>query len=289
MRIVNRKTFAAATLGLLAGWSNAGLAADAPVPPNINQVNYNQPQVVTSQPIPEADPISTPGTPVIINQPPCQDGSACVRVTDNESPWPEIERQKRQYCPIGTMIFHRGNTYPPDHRWSLPLKYPIEETPVVYQRYWPSAWTGVPQTPIAYNPMVYQPTDTMQLGYYYQRVPTWLPDASRIPPPPNPWTWHKKEMATITYPEHYQKRVYHEREWRRVGGTPTITGTTTVNSTEPTLGEPALEPPPLPTEGTDAPLNPDTPGVAPEVPAEPAAPMPNDAVRYPRLQPISHE
>ncbi len=34
------------------------------------------------------------------------------------------------------------------------------------------------------------PTDTTQLGYYYQKVPTWVPVPGMIPPPPQPEEWH---------------------------------------------------------------------------------------------------
>src|SRR5690606_31408820 len=39
-------------------------------------------------------------------------------------------------------------------------------------------------------PQVHMPTDTTQLGFYYQRVPTWAPVPGMIPPPPNPADYH---------------------------------------------------------------------------------------------------
>ena len=42
----------------------------------------------------------------------------------------------------------------------------------------------------SYAPMVYQPTDTTQLGYYYQHVPFWQPMPNRLPPRPIPAQWH---------------------------------------------------------------------------------------------------
>ena len=59
-----------------------------------------------------------------------------------------------------------------------------------YRRYYPQRWYG--QTGSrrpAYAPMVYHPTDTTQLGYYYQHVPVWQPNP-RMLPEPNPATWH---------------------------------------------------------------------------------------------------
>src|SRR5690606_22022975 len=37
---------------------------------------------------------------------------------------------------------------------------------------------------------VYMPTDTTQLGYYYQHVPYWLPRPNAVPPAPRPADWH---------------------------------------------------------------------------------------------------
>ena len=38
--------------------------------------------------------------------------------------------------------------------------------------------------------MVYQPTDTTQLGFYYQHVPTWQPQPDRLPARPIPSQWN---------------------------------------------------------------------------------------------------
>jgi hypothetical protein len=45
-------------------------------------------------------------------------------------------------------------------------------------------------TPLPYNPAVAVPTDTTQLGYYYNQVPTWQPKPNMIPGIPNPDSWH---------------------------------------------------------------------------------------------------
>ena len=63
---------------------------------------------------------------------------------------------------------------------------PIYHLPVHYQRFWPTHWYGQPgavYSPIF--PMVYMPTDTTQLGFYYQRVPYWQPRPGLLPPAPN--------------------------------------------------------------------------------------------------------
>jgi hypothetical protein len=38
---------------------------------------------------------------------------------------------------------------------------------------------------------VYMPTDTTQLGFYYQHAPRWLPAPGMIPAAPNPNDWHQ--------------------------------------------------------------------------------------------------
>lgn len=89
-------------------------------------------------------------------------------------------------------------TYSPGHGWSRPVAYPIERRPVEYQRFWPTRWYGQPGGGVAANaqhyPTVYQPTDTTQMGYYYQAVPQWRPNPSMVPPSPWPPYWHRREF-----------------------------------------------------------------------------------------------
>jgi len=77
----------------------------------------------------------------------------------------------------------------------LPNVHPVQRTPVVYQRYWPRKWYGMPGGGIAADapraPVVYMPTDTTQMGFYYQRAPRWQPRPGMLPPPPNPWSMHQ--------------------------------------------------------------------------------------------------
>ena len=87
-------------------------------------------------------------------------------------------------------------TVAPDYGWSPPGKWAIHRDAPVYQKYVPDQWYGTGRTPQrgapAY-PVVAQPTDTTQLGYYYQTVPQWQPNPGMLPPPPNPRTWHRRE------------------------------------------------------------------------------------------------
>ncbi|MEX0703237.1 MAG: hypothetical protein WD069_14180 [Planctomycetales bacterium] len=95
--------------------------------------------------------------------------------------------------PIDIMLSHDGRTtYPPDYGFSRPVKQPIYRLPVNYTNYWPNYWYGLPRLagaqPAAVYPQIAMPTDTTQLGSYYQRVPQWMPTPGMIPP--DPWPPH---------------------------------------------------------------------------------------------------
>ncbi|HEY0982809.1 MULTISPECIES: hypothetical protein [unclassified Schlesneria] len=79
----------------------------------------------------------------------------------------------------------------PDYGYSPPAKYPLQRRGVEYKHYFPAQWYGAgADYSQSTAPMVYQPTDTTQLGYKYQHVPFWQPDPSRLPPRPVPAQWH---------------------------------------------------------------------------------------------------
>lgn len=89
---------------------------------------------------------------------------------------------------------------PPDYGWSTVGNRPIQRVQSVYGRYYPERFAGqsgggAPAGAKRY-PIIAQPTDTTQLGYYYQTTPTWQP-RNILPPPPDPRTWHIRncEMA----------------------------------------------------------------------------------------------
>ncbi|MCA8998618.1 MAG: hypothetical protein KDA80_16580 [Planctomycetaceae bacterium] len=81
-------------------------------------------------------------------------------------------------------------TVSPGTGWAPPVKRPIYRTPVVYQQAFPNSWTGAPTGPQVRVPHVYMPTDTTQLGFYYQHVPYWQPRGAAIPPAPIPEQYH---------------------------------------------------------------------------------------------------
>jgi hypothetical protein len=78
----------------------------------------------------------------------------------------------------------------PDHGYSPPAKYPLHRRGVQYNAYFPNHWYGTPGASYAGAPMVYQPTDTTQLGFSYQHVPFWQPQPGMMPQRPVPAQWH---------------------------------------------------------------------------------------------------
>jgi hypothetical protein len=81
----------------------------------------------------------------------------------------------------------------PDSGWAPPARLPVNYDSTWYGNYHPQAYYGNPGGGfIANYPVVYQPTDTTQLGYYYHNVPTWQSRPGMIPPTPNPADYHTR-------------------------------------------------------------------------------------------------
>ncbi len=79
----------------------------------------------------------------------------------------------------------------PDHGYSPPAKYPLHRRGVQYTSNFPNQWYGLPGSELAGGyPMVYQATDTTQLGFYYQHVPYWQPNRNMMPQRPVPAQWN---------------------------------------------------------------------------------------------------
>jgi hypothetical protein len=95
----------------------------------------------------------------------------------------------------------------PDYGWGAPGRYPIQHNNVTYRRFHPSVYYGdrVPKQEVKRYPIIAQPTDTSQQGYYYQHVPVWGgPPKGLLPPAPHPHTWHKRPCA-LTPQGYYNK------------------------------------------------------------------------------------
>lgn len=81
----------------------------------------------------------------------------------------------------------------PDAGWNPPAHMPVNYDGAWYGSYVPQNAYGTPGGGfIANYPTVYQPTDTTQLGYYYNKVPTWQTRTDMIPPTPNPDDFHSR-------------------------------------------------------------------------------------------------
>ena len=92
-------------------------------------------------------------------------------------------------CPMGSLCGYRCN---PAAGWHPPARLPVNRDGIWYHNYWPQAWYGNPGGGFIGNaPMVYQPTDTTQLGYSYTRVPTWR-TVRMVPPTPCPAAFHSR-------------------------------------------------------------------------------------------------
>lgn len=107
----------------------------------------------------------------------------------------------------GPLVGMPGYQSRPGAVW-LPSIHPVQRDPVIYQRYWPNRWYGMPGGGIAHDapraPVVYVPTDTTQLGYYHQRVPFWTPRANAYPTAaPNPYMLHNYSKPPIGYRWYY--------------------------------------------------------------------------------------
>ena len=81
----------------------------------------------------------------------------------------------------------------PDAGWNPPAHMPVNYDGAWYGTYLPQHAYGTPGGGfIANYPTVYQPTDTTQLGYYYNKVPTWQSRSDMIPPVPYPGNFHAR-------------------------------------------------------------------------------------------------
>jgi hypothetical protein len=70
---------------------------------------------------------------------------------------------------------------------------PVNYDGAWYGSYLPQHAYGTPGGGfIANYPTVYQPTDTTQLGYYYNKVPTWQSRSDMIPGVPYPGNFHAR-------------------------------------------------------------------------------------------------
>ena len=95
--------------------------------------------------------------------------------------------------PLAQMLhWHATTKTSPDSGWAPPQTVPLTRTSRGYTAYNNYGMGGYP----AAAPMVYQPTDTTQLGYSYANVPQWQPNPNMIPPVPIPSQFHNRFCPT---------------------------------------------------------------------------------------------
>lgn len=104
------------------------------------------------------------------------------------------------HCGLGCWLnahspYHRC-TVPPDHGFAPPAQRPIWPTPALYGRMF-AGQPGAAVDPAYRHPMVYMPTDTTQLGFYYQQVPYWQWRPGMIPDVPHPDEWHTPYTGVV--------------------------------------------------------------------------------------------
>lgn len=148
-------------------------AGSYPVPPPIAGA-----EEIPASPIVEATPLveSTQPTGTVLTPIP-DDGTATIRISD---------------CPQnGSGGSDGGHKHrPPTTGWVAPGRIATNRMWVPYWKFYPNAWSGQAAGPQVRLPVIYTPTDTTQLGYYYQHVPHWHSYANMIPPVPRPVDWH---------------------------------------------------------------------------------------------------
>ena len=99
-----------------------------------------------------------------------------------------------QRCGVSQAWCHCCNTKAfPDSGWAPPAGNTMYRQGNWYNAYWPGQWYGNQGGGFTGGaPMVYQPTDTTQLGYSYGNVPTWRSNPGMIPPVPYPSNFHNR-------------------------------------------------------------------------------------------------
>lgn len=104
-----------------------------------------------------------------------------------------IGRRAAKGRPLAQKLhWHCTTKASPDSGWAPPTTMPVTRTGGSYTAYNNFGMGGY--APAA--PMVYQPTDTTQMGYSYANVPRWRPNPNMIPAVPIPSNFHARFCPT---------------------------------------------------------------------------------------------
>ncbi|MEQ9406144.1 MAG: hypothetical protein RIK87_00395 [Fuerstiella sp.] len=124
--------------------------------------------------------------------PACYGGQSTARANWNAwgmnwcGPHGTMGAAARMGVPGARAICHCCNTKAfPDTGWAPPARMPVNRTGQGF-----SHWNGNSGPFTGGAPMVYQPTDTAQLGYSYANVPAWRRNPGMVPPVPHPSSYH---------------------------------------------------------------------------------------------------
>ena len=179
---------------------------------------------------------------------------------------------------------HGMCTHSPDHGYAPPGKmHTPHPQQVAYQKGFPDAWTGQAGAGMGVGGpravAVYMPTDTTQLGYYYEAVPRWQAYRGMVPPTPIPSQWHR---------ELCQGQACQHCRGQAAGGCPHCQGQ--AHGPGHTPQDRVIETQPQPAEPNPAPAvdplpNPVEPAPAPAAEPAPAAPL--EKAENLNLQPIN--
>lgn len=179
------------------------------------------------QPVPESQ--SVPNAP---HCPHCQHGQGHAHPQSVQgAPVGHYHGGVQGYCPScqqnNRVWGHGQRRLSPGTGWCAPGKIPVVRERVQYQQYYPHYWSGNgPGPAVPHRPMVYTPTDTTQLGFYYQHAPSWTSQPWRVPGPPHPAYWHNRACGSnCRQPGHhhaYQGSYYQQISSGAVISSPTL-------------------------------------------------------------------
>ncbi|MDB5389063.1 MAG: hypothetical protein JWM11_4709 [Planctomycetaceae bacterium] len=131
-----------------------------------------------------------------------------------------------------------------------PAVWPVAGTPNTYQFYWGPQLTGAAEggwVPGPAYPMIYHPTDTTQLGFYYKHVPRWGYRPQMLPPPPVP-NWPLGQHTAYGAWSNGVVDTYGTTVPSTNVTTPVTPVVPPVESAPPTLAVPPVKVPPPPPE-----------------------------------------
>jgi hypothetical protein len=107
-------------------------------------------------------------------------------------------------CPLSRFQIY------PDGGYNPPVNMPVNHNWAQYQQILPAHPYGTAGGGFtAQYPIVANPSDTAQSGYYLHKVPSWQPQPGMIPPTPNPALFHNRVCPVPAQPgvihQHVQK------------------------------------------------------------------------------------